>query len=177
MQSILGGVGGMLVLGWMMLSLFVLNPPGNLTSADVKVFSGTVKSASEISSKDTSLDVWLEGQEFPFRCFGGAYPQSFDPSTLALLRPGATARVSVKLDDADKLRHNRAQNQSFRPMVALEVNDKPALTLEAYNAWSVANQQTARLFLPVMFCASIYLCYSGVQARRFEKSFGMPQPR
>ncbi|MGV3658781.1 MAG: hypothetical protein ACO1TE_01315 [Prosthecobacter sp.] len=169
MQSILGGVGGMILFGYVMLSLFVLDPPGKLTSAHVKVFSGTVKSTSEMGAQDRSLDVWLEGQEFPFRCFGGVYPQSFDKEALALLRPGVYASVSVQLKDADQPRHNRAQNQSFRPMVALELNGRPALTLEKYNQWSVENQKTAHLVLPILFCCSLGLFWSGMQKRKMSQ--------
>lgn len=166
MQSILGGLGGMILFGWIMLSLFVLDPPGKLTSADVKVFSGTVTNAGETGSKGRSLDVWLEGQEFPFRCFGGPYPKSFDKEVLATLQPGASASVSVELEDVDNPRHNSAQNQSFRPFVALELNGKPALTLEKYNQWSEENQKVAHWVLPALFCCSIGLFWSGMKKRK-----------
>lgn len=166
MQSILGGVGGMILFGWMMLSLFVLDPPGKLTSADVKVFSGTVKSAFEMGSKGRSLDVWLEGQQFPFRCFGGAYPQSFDKDALEALQPGVTANVSVKLRDVNTPRHNMAENQSFRPFVALELNGRPALTLEKYNQWSEENQKVGHWVLPILFCCCLGLFWSGMQKRK-----------
>ncbi|HEY1048904.1 MAG TPA: hypothetical protein VGE39_04090 [Prosthecobacter sp.] len=168
-QSILVGVGGMILFGWMMLSLFVLDPPGKLTPADVKVFSGKVKSAFEMGSKGRSLDVWLEGQEFPFRCFGGAYPPSFDKDVLATLQPGVAASVSVELEDAGEPRHNMAQNQSFRPFVALELNGKPALTLEKYNQWSEENQKTAHWVLPILFCCCLGLLWSGVQKRKMAR--------
>lgn len=166
MQSIIVGLGGMILFGWVMLSLFVLDPPGRLTAASVKVVTGKIAKAVEMGGKRSDLDVWIEGQEIPFRSFDSVYPRSYDREILATLRPGMEARVSVQIKDADSPGRNLAQNQQFFPLVALEVDGKPALTLESYNQWSVENQKVAQWFLPVMICGCAYLAYSGIKARK-----------
>lgn len=60
-------------------------------------------------------------------------------------------------------------NQSFRPFVALELNGKPALTLEKYNQWSEENQKTAHWVLPILFCCCLGLLWSGVQKRKMAR--------
>jgi hypothetical protein len=166
MQSIVIGMGGMILFGWMMLSLFVLDPPGRLTADSVKVVTGKLAKAVEMGGKRRDLDVWIDGQEIPFRSFDSVYPRSYDRDVLATLRPGMEVRVSVEIKDADSPRRNLAQNQPFFPLVALELDGKPALTLEAYNQWSAENQKVAQWFLPLMFCGCAYLGYSGIKARK-----------
>ncbi len=166
MQTILLGAGGMILFGYFVLSLFVLDPPGILTADSVKVVTGKLVKASESGGKRKDLDVWIEDQELPFRSFDSVYPRSFDSEVLATLRPGMEVRVSVRIKEAHSPRRNLAQNQLFYPLVALELDGKPALTLEAYNQWSVENQKVAQWFLPLMICACAYLLWAGIRARR-----------
>lgn len=173
MQSIVGGLAAMALFGWIMLSLWVLDPPGRLASADVKVVAGRVVKTGHVGVKagyDT-LEIWIEGQPIPFRSFDGPYPKSFDAEVLSMLRPGVDARVSVEPEDLASPRRNLAQNQLFYPLVALDVAGRPALTLEAYNAWSVKNQKTGFVVLPVLFLCGVGLLRSGLLARRLQ-SYG-----
>ena len=112
------------------------------------------------------LDLWIAGQDVPFRAIDGPYPRSFDASVLESLLPGAAARVSVRSADMTAPRRNLAQNQLFYPFVALDVDGKAALTLEAYNQWSVDNQKVAKWFLPLMFGASLCLLIAGIRTHR-----------
>lgn len=167
MQSLFAGLVGTVLFGWVMLSLFVFDPPGRLTTADVKTVSGKVAKIEKRGSKGGgTLDLWIEGQSVPFRSFDGPYPGSFDPQILLLLKPGVEARVTVRTGDTGTPRRNLAQGQSFYPFVALEVDGRPALTLAAYNQWSVENQKLAKWFLPLMFCGSVYLLAAGFKAQR-----------
>jgi hypothetical protein len=167
MQSLIGGLLGTLLFGWVMLSTLVFDPPGRLTAADVKTVSGRiVKYEKSGNNSSGSLDVWIEGREVPFRSFDGPYPGSFDPDVLALLKLGVKAEVSVKTGEMSAPRRNLAQNQYFYPLVALDLNGKPALSLEAYNQWSVKNQKVAQWFLPLMFCGSLYLLWAGIMAQQ-----------
>ena len=155
----------MVLFGYFLVTLFVLDPPHMLTAESVKVVTGKLIKATESGSRK-DLDVWIEGQELPFRSFDSVYPRSYDREVLATLRPGVEVRVSVRIKEADSPRRNLAQNQLFYPLVALEVDGKPALTLEAYNQWSVENQKVAQWFLPVMMCGCGYLVFSGIMRRR-----------
>ncbi len=167
MQSLIGGLVGTLLFGWVMLSMFVFDPPGRLTAADVKIVAGKiVKYEKSGNQGGGSLEVWIEGREVPFRSLDGPYPNSFDPEVLALLGLGVEARVSVKAGEMNAPRRNLAPNQSFYPLVALDLNGKPALSLEAYNQWAVKNQKVALWFLPLMFCGSVYLLWAGIMAKR-----------
>lgn len=156
----------MILCGYFMLSLFVLEPPGMLTADSVRVVTGRLVKATETGGKSKDLDVWLEGQELPFRSFDSVYPRSFDGQVLATLRPGMEVRVSVRNKEADSPRRNLAQNQLFYPLVALELDGRPALTLAAYNHWSAENQKVAHWFLPLMMCLCGYLVFSGIRLRR-----------
>ena len=156
----------MIVFGYVMLSLFVLDPPGMLTAERVKVVTGKLVKATESGGKRKDLDVWLEGQELPFRSFDSVYPSRFDHEVMASLRPGMEVRVSVRIREADSPRRNLAQNQLFYPLVALELDGKPALTLAAYNQWSDENQKVAQWFLPLMMCGCGYLVFFGIRQRR-----------
>ncbi len=167
MLSVIGGLAGTLLFGWVMLSLFVFDPPGRLGDSDVKVVAGkVVKFRKAENQGGGTLDLWLEGREVPFRCFDGPYPGSFDPEVLKLLGTGVEARVSVRTGEMGAPRRNLAQNQSFYPFVALDLDGRPAMTLEGYNQWSVKNQKVAQWFLPLMFCGSLYLLGAGIMAQR-----------
>lgn len=171
MQSLIGGLVGTLLFGWVMLSLFVFDPPGRLTAADVKIVSGKIVQYERgVGKGGGSLDVWIAGREVPFRSFDGPYPGSFDPEVLALLGLGVEARVSVKTGEMDAPRRNLSQNQFFYPLVALDLNGRPALTLEAYNQWSVKNQELAQWVLPLLFCGSVYLLWAGIMAQRARRA-------
>jgi len=171
MQSLIGGLVGTLLFGWVMLSLFVFDPPGRLTAADVKIVSGKIVQYERgVGKGGGSLDVWIAGREVPFRSLDGPYPGSFDPEVLALIGLGVEARVSVKTGDMGAPRRNLAQNQFFYPLVALDLNGRPALTLEAYNQWSVKNQELAQRVLPLLFCGSVYLLWAGIMAQRARRA-------
>ncbi len=166
MQSVLAGLVGTALFGWVMLSLFVLDPPGKLTDSDLKTVSGKVVKVEKTKGKGGGmLDLWLAGQDVPFRALDGPYPRSFDAAVLESLRPGSEARLSVRSADMTAPRRNLAQNQLFYPFVALDVDGKAALSLAAYNQWSVDNQKLAKWFLPLMFCASLYLLVAGIRAQ------------
>ncbi len=167
MQSVIAGLVGTLLFGWVMLSMFVFDPPGRLTVADVEIVSGRIVKYEKSGNKGVgTLDVWIEGRKFPFRSFDGPYPGSFDPEVLALLKLGVEAQLSVRTGEMSAPRRNLVQNQYFYPLVALDLNGRPALSLEAYNQWSVKNQKVAQWFLPLMFCGSAYLLWAGIMAQR-----------
>lgn len=175
-QSIVGGVlvavfsAGMLL--WQL-----LGTPVPLVNASVKVLAGKVTKTGHVGIKvqHDTLEIWIEGQPLPFRCFDGPYPGSFDAGVLSTLRPGIEARVTVTQDSLEKPLYNLAQNQQFYPLVALDLAGKPALTLQAYDAWMVKNRKAGLWLWPIMLFCGVYLFYFGVQARRLQRFGNLPR--
>lgn len=172
MQAIIGGAIVMAFCAYWLLSIMILDPPGQLTTPQLTFVSGRVSSTQDVGLKRGygTLEIWIEGHKLPYRCFDGPFPGSFDLAALQLLGPGADARIGVVTKELESPRTNLAQGQSFYPFVSLELAGKPALSLDAYNEWSRKNQQTATLVVPLFFCCGAYLLYSGIIAKRAGKS-------
>ena len=171
MQAILVGAAVAIFGVYWLLSVLVLDPPGRLTRDHLTFIEGAVASTGNAGLKPGhgTLEIWVAGQALPFRSFDGPYPGSFDPETLSQLAPGSQVRVGVVTSELKSPRTNRAQGQSFYPLVSLDVAGKAALTLEAYNLWARNNLQTALVVVPAFMCGGVYLLWAGVLARRERK--------
>jgi hypothetical protein len=171
LQAIIVGAATAAFSAYWLVSMILIDPPGQLTSKQLAFIEGRVSSLGDVGIKRGygTLEIWIEGQVLPFRCFDGPYPGSFDQSTLAELGAGKHVRVGLESAELKAPRTNLAQGQSFYSFVSLEIEGKSALTLEAYNVWSKQNIRVGFIVMPLLMFGGAYYVLSGLAARRNNK--------
>lgn len=173
MQSMIIGAITMIGTLWIMGSLYIFNPPRHYLESDLTFFSGEIKSVGNVNQRKgfATLELAIKGQPLVFRCFDGPYPGSFDRAVLSTLAEGRQARIGVVTTALQTHRTDLASGVNFYPFVSLELNGRPALTVQNYNNWSKRNQALGKWLLPFFCCAGVYLLYAGLEARKAGRPF------
>jgi hypothetical protein len=158
--------------GWGMISLYTSNT--SLTTNDLEYFSAILDRSEEIGGgkRSTHLLLHLKDQPLPFLS-GVEYPGSYNSTVMASLTPGANIRVGCDRKYVKNPGFNRTINQNIYYIDTLEINNQPALTLEASNAGKARNAQVGKIITPIMFFGSVALIFAGTS--RLQKKKQQPK--
>jgi hypothetical protein len=153
--------------GWLNFQLFT-SSSRNLTSQDLNFFSANLIRSEEVRTgrRSYSLQLWLEGQPLPFSGSSVQYPGAYDRSVLSELMPGAKVRVGCSFQALKEPLFNSLTNQKSYEIETLDINDRPALTLEESNIARARNTKTGKIFMPIFFVLSLYLVAGGFAQKR-----------
>ena len=136
-----------------------------LSDADVTQFAGTVKDAREFSGKNAYLEITLDNQPYPFRCFSELYPSAFKFDLHGRLGIGSPVSLGVATSEVKSPRRNWAQNQSFYEFITMKIGGEEALSLDGHNRSVESNRKFGPWFCLVMAVASIWLFSLGYRHR------------
>ena len=163
---IIGGLGTILF-GGLMVSVLVINPRKELDVDHLTIVEGTISETGETKKLKghSSLQVWLKGRSIPFRCSDGPYPKLFQRENLQHLKAGKLVKIGVETNEMAEPRRDNYEGQDFYPLVSLEVEGRPLLTLENYNSWLRSDNEVANWLLPLLFGLCAFLFVAGLRAR------------
>ena len=164
--------------GWGTLQLYT-GGSTNLSANDLEYSVGILDRSVELQSGKHSggLQLWVQGQPLPFESSSIEYPRVYDRPILASLAPGSKIRIGYNRKSVSEPSFSPSRNQSFHSVEMLEINDAPALTLEARNKARSENVQGLKIFLPLMFLVGVGLLTAGIKDLKKTKSQKKVQPR
>ena len=136
-----------------------------LTLTDVTQFRGTVKEARESRGKNGYVEILLEDQPLPFRCFSSLYPRAFDRQLLSKLGPRAPVALGVATSEVSSPRKNWLQGQQFHEFITMSIDGHDALAIGAYNENIESERKFGRWFFPLMALVSVWCIYIGYRHR------------
>lgn len=128
-----------------------------LTSADVTQFSGTIKQARVLSGKSACLEITLDNQPHPFRCFSRLYPSAFKYDLKGRLRVGEPVSLGVATSEASTPRRNWVQNQQFFEFITMSIRGFEYLPLDGHNKSVESDKKLGPWFCLVMAMMSCWL--------------------